>query len=890
MNNYVATEHVTIDEMLVKFRGNCPFRQYIPSKPGKYGIKIHALCDAVLPYTIKMEIYAGTQPDGPYKISNSPLDVVPRLIQPISGTGRNLTVDNWYTSYTLLQNLLAQHKLTLVGTVRKNKREIPPELVNAKGRQEKSSFFGYQKDVVLVSYVPKKNKCVLLISSMHNEGKISAASGASRKPEIIMLYNETKGGVDLIDKMNGTYSVARGTRRWTLTIIYHIINVAALNAYVMYSCTKTEKIVRRFFLRELALSLIKPYVESRAEIPSLSKSLAEKVKKQAGVGANNGDEIGEPPAARKTASMASSRITLAQRGRIRQFLEEDSSDEELNEDSSSGEEDHVSENDHHTDSETFMSRDSSDESDNEDDDFFWAKDKLTKWMKNPVKSTGRRRAHNILTEQNSLKGPALQATTPLDFFLCMITEEMVEKIVQYTNIKIRTIAANYARDSAARDTNKNEILAVFGLLILTGIYRGSHINLEDFWATDGSGIEVFRATMSLHRFKFLLRALRFDDIRDRQERRETDKLAPVRELFDMFNANCVNKYVATEHVTIDEMLVKFRGNCPFRQYIPSKPGKYGIKVHALCDAVLPYTIKMEIYAGTQPDGPYKMSNSPLDVVPRLIEPISGTGRNLTIDNWYTSYTLLQRLLSQHKLTVVGTLRKNKREVPPEFVNVKGRDEKSSLFGYQKDIVLVSYVPKKNKCVLLISSMHNEGKISAASGSNKKPEIIMQYNETKGGVDLIDKMNGTYSVARGTRRWTLTLIYHLINVAALNAYVMYSCTKTENVVRRVFLRELALSLIKPYVETRAAIPNLSKSLAGMVKKYAGIADNGGNEIGEPPAARKTARCKRCPRAKDSKTNVQCKLCKSHVCNTHRVTLCLECFENPQNYDSSNESNA
>ena len=37
-------------------------------------------------------------------------------------------------------------------------------------------------------------------------------------------------------------------------------------------------------------------------------------------------------------------------------------------------------------------------------------------------------------------------------------------------------------------------------------------------------------------------------------------------------------------MTVDKQLVCFRGRCPFRQHIPSKPGKYGIKVWAICEA------------------------------------------------------------------------------------------------------------------------------------------------------------------------------------------------------------------------------------------------------------------------------------------------------------------
>src|SRR5215510_13837214 len=47
-------------------------------------------------------------------LSNSPADIVERIISPISGSGRNVTVDNWFTSVPLEMKLLKDHNLTLL--------------------------------------------------------------------------------------------------------------------------------------------------------------------------------------------------------------------------------------------------------------------------------------------------------------------------------------------------------------------------------------------------------------------------------------------------------------------------------------------------------------------------------------------------------------------------------------------------------------------------------------------------------------------------------------------------------------------------------------------------------------------------------------------------------
>ncbi|KAL1243103.1 PiggyBac transposable element-derived protein [Trichinella spiralis] len=172
--------------------------------------------------------------------------------------------------------------------------------------------------------------------------------------------------------------------------------------------------------------------------------------------------------------------------------------------------------------------------------------------------------------------------------------------------------------------------------------------------------------MSLQRLRFLLRCLRFDDHATRSERKRHDELPAIRMVFDTFVRNCTENYMHSAHVTIDEVLVSFKGRCPFRMYIPSKAAKYGIKIFELSDSETYYVSKVEVYVGKQNEGPHQMDTSPAAVVKRLCSAIVGIGRNIIMDNWFMSYSLVEDLLK----TAVGTMRKNKRQIPAAYLDIR----------------------------------------------------------------------------------------------------------------------------------------------------------------------------------------------------------------------------
>ena len=68
-----------------------------------------------------------------------------------------------------------------------------------------------------------------IISTQHREPLVS--TDGKKKPEV-MFYNETKGGVDTIDQLIGTYTCRMVTRLFPVAVLM-LLDVAALNAWVI---------------------------------------------------------------------------------------------------------------------------------------------------------------------------------------------------------------------------------------------------------------------------------------------------------------------------------------------------------------------------------------------------------------------------------------------------------------------------------------------------------------------------------------------------------------------------------------------------------------------------------------------------------------------------------
>ena len=238
--------------------------------------------------------------------------------------------------------------------------------------------------------------------------------------------------------------------------------------------------------------------------------------------------------------------------------------------------------------------------------------------------------------------------------------------------------------------------------------------------------------MSRSRFRYIKEVFRFDDIDTRDERKTPEnqgKLAPISKIFDLFLDACSVNFSPGRDLTVDESIDAFKGRCSFKIFMPSKPDRYGIKIWSMVDSKTSYLWNAEIYQGKTSNK--RETGQAERVVKQLVkgrgeQTIEHTGRTITADNFFTSVKLAKYLLNAG-VSFLGTLRKNKPEIPQCFQASKERIPYSTEFGFSKQerMMISSYVPKKNKAVLMLSTKHYDKETEDTPPH--KPKTILDYN-------------------------------------------------------------------------------------------------------------------------------------------------------------------
>ncbi|CAI5677959.1 unnamed protein product [Oreochromis niloticus] len=331
-----------------------------------------------------------------------------------------------------------------------------------------------------------------------------------------------------------------------------------------------------------------------------------------------------------------------------------------------------------------------------------------------VHDLGRDRGHGAVGRvptEEALVAARDEAST----FMAYFPPEIEDTVIAMTNLE-----ADRRRPAIDgwKPMGRVEFRAYVGLLVLAGVYGSRGEACESLWDAE-SGRSVFRAAMPLKTFRAYSSALRFDDREARAAAAATTNWPPSEPCGTSGARGCppCTDRDRRSPSTRDWCRSEVR-RCPFRQYMPSKPAKHGIKIWVACDARSSYAWKMQVYTG-KPDkhGPPE-KHLAARVVVDLTEGLP-PGRNVTCDNFFTSRELADRLFHERGHTVLGTLRANRPEIPWELRWVKGRavgsvesvvlagsaprGEGRGGGGRGPDTIILSYVAKKNKNVLLLTT-------------------------------------------------------------------------------------------------------------------------------------------------------------------------------------------
>lgn len=259
----------------------------------------------------------------------------------------------------------------------------------------------------------------------------------------------------------------------------------------------------------------------------------------------------------------------------------------------------------------------------------------------------------------------------LEYFCLFFDENLMDTIITETNNYFVSSGgyadiSPYSRTLRWTDTNVSEMFTFLALIMLMPIVKMHSV--QEYWSTTTLvPTPIFGKYMSRDRFLLLMKYLHFTN--NRNENKE-DRVRKIRKIYDQLRKKFKEVFHPFQKLVIDESLVLFKGRLAFKQYIPTKRHRFGIKLFVLCDCETGVIMDFIIYTGKTTEIP---QNDPLGVsgavVKALMQPYLGKGHTLYSDNWYSSPRLC-KYLTANNTNFVGTVRQNRKDMPKLYKGLK----------------------------------------------------------------------------------------------------------------------------------------------------------------------------------------------------------------------------
>ncbi|PNF31583.1 hypothetical protein B7P43_G00790 [Cryptotermes secundus] len=373
-----------------------------------------------------------------------------------------------------------------------------------------------------------------------------------------------------------------------------------------------------------------------------------------------------------------------------------------------------------------------------------------------------------------------------------LVQLIVDETNRYAQQEISKIARPLTFRSRIRkweDVTVDEMYVVLALIMLTGIDQRP--TLRSYYSKNRLLFTPFFAeTLPLERLEVIMRFLHFSDNSKQNEYQGPSKLFKIYPVIQHLSRKFQILYLPGHNIAIDESLTLWKGRLSFKQYLPLKAAKFGIKTFELCESSSGYVWSFLVYTGQGMELTNQYvtaeTNKTTAIVITLLENLLGRGHTVWMDNFYNSPDLA-RFLKSKNTDCVGTLRPNRKNVPPL---VKDKKLKKVLAWQDK------------KRVTMISTYHKNDMRVVVNRANKteiKPVVVCDYNKNMLGVDLKDQMLQPYLLERkkGTK-WYLKLFRRLLNVAIHNSMVIYrSHTNKQNLDTLQFRLSLVQGLVEKH---------------------------------------------------------------------------------------------
>ena len=284
-------------------------------------------------------------------------------------------------------------------------------------------------------------------------------------------------------------------------------------------------------------------------------------------------------------------------------------------------------------------------------------------------------------------------------------------------------------------------------------------NLNSYWSTDPVlSSPFFPSLMSRTRFFQILRYLHFADNTRAPLRDSADynKLYKIQPFLGLVITRFQEVYTPERQLAIDETLIKFKGKVHFRQFIPIKPGRFGIKAFTLAESTSGYVLNSKIYTGKENNEVQKDLGRKAAM--SLMQPYLDKGFYAFMDNYYTSVALFEEL-EERKPHACGTVRSNRVALPREICGVKEKAVKDlkrgeCMYRQKGNLTCVTWRDRKPVSVLatLPTSTTESSPVERSVKVNGKwekkqfprPGIMDLYNTYMGGVDVSDQRTVAYA--------------------------------------------------------------------------------------------------------------------------------------------------